>query len=67
MDLDISFKGIECEAKYGRISATLSDIDVDDLNTEDVAKHVSIETFFNSHDEQDIKDYVERNYDWFIE
>lgn len=67
MDLTIEVEQatIKTHGVYRRLQIELENINENDLNDEDIAKHIDIETFFNAKGERDIYDYVKHNYDWF--
>jgi hypothetical protein len=65
LTIEVEQATIKTHGVYPRLQIELENVNENDLNNEDVAKHIDIETFFNSKDERDIYDYVKHNYDWF--
>lgn len=68
MDIELKAGSVSINStSYGRcIELNIEDIDKSTLDTKEIAECISVENFF-AVQEDEIKDYIKANYDWFEE
>lgn len=49
---------------YKKVSVQI-ELDERELNIQDIAEHISIDTFVEACGEDTLREYCERNFDWF--
>lgn len=65
INITVEAKEFKAIGAYGSVISLEIELRESELDTEEIAECVSIEKFFDTHDEDEIKSYVKKNYDWF--
>lgn len=65
INITLDAKEFNAIGQYGSVIRLDIELRESELDTEEIAEHISIETFFEAHDEMELEAYCRENYDWF--
>lgn len=65
INITLEAKEFQATGRYGNLIRLDIELMESELDTEEIAEHISIEHFFDTHDESELEAYCRENYDWF--